>query len=153
VSVLKHFRTINKVLMYKARFYIGRQYSGLWKLVLIQIQYATSSPLPITTTVFQSFAFWTVMTVHWLKHNLYFMVTSNKELHHTDKSRNVQRFAKLYAPTTLWNDVPVSPLKGIHLWLCPPWQNFNGPLETRSCDATSGRQRVTWGRNGSVAVF
>jgi len=29
VSVLKHFRTINKVLMYKARFYIGRQYSGL----------------------------------------------------------------------------------------------------------------------------
>ena len=133
--------------------YIGRQYSRLWKLVFIQILHATRTSLPITTTAFKSFAFWTVTRVHWLKHNLYFIVLSNKELHHTDRSGSVYRYAELYAAIILWNDYPLSSLRGIDLWLCPTWWNFKGSLETRSCDVAGGWQRVTCGRQGSVVAF
>jgi hypothetical protein len=154
-TVPMHFRSINQVLKYAARITSlhRKTVCKALKTCVIQILYATRTSLPITTTAFTSFAFWTIVRVHWLKHNIYFIVLSNNELHHTDRSGSVYRYAKLYAAIILWNDFPVSSLKGTDLWLCPPWWNFKGPLETRSCDATDGWQRVTCGRHGSVVVL
>ena len=155
MTVLMHFRSINQVMKYKETVTSPHRKTVFktLKIVLIQILFIRSSSLPITSTVFQSFAFWTVLRVHWLKHDLYFTVLSNKELHHTDRSGNTYQYAKLHAPTILWNYFPASTLGSIYLWLCPTQWNFNRPLQTRSCDATSGWHRVNCAHHGALAAF